>query len=50
MERVALAAQVLAAAAICFMAVAVTLHVHEERGTCLTADGEGGCGAKAPDP
>jgi len=49
MERAAVAAQLLAAAAICFMAVAVTHNVYAKAGSCLTADGNGGCGAHPTD-
>lgn len=50
--RVALVARVVqcvAAAAICAMAVLITYDVYDKGGSCLTADGSGGCGAHATD-
>lgn len=42
-------AQGLAALAVCALAVGTTIGVYDEAGSCLTADGEGGCGAHATD-
>lgn len=41
--------QSLLALGIAAMAVAITFDVTENAGTCLSADGEGGCGVHAPD-
>ena len=49
MERAALVAQVLLTLGICFMAVLITQHVYANAGDCLTADGNGGCGAHSTD-
>jgi hypothetical protein len=42
-------AHALGAIAVCALAVGTTIGVYDEAGSCLTADGEGGCGAHATD-
>lgn len=48
-ELVARVVQCLAAVAIWVMAVLLTANVYDKGGSCLTADGNGGCGAHPTD-
>ena len=48
-ERAAVVVQLVLAVAVCFMAVLVTQNVYAKAGSCLTADGDGGCGARTTD-